>query len=110
MYRTTASRQARHSGHRSNEHGRSVPLNPDQLPSKSIASQSVAEQAEILAREIESLRQDLLEAAQVQRRLNGPRELRRGSYEIACETFPVRHISGDFCTVFDVGHRTVFAL
>ena len=61
-------------------------------------------------REIESLRQDLIEAAQVQRRLNGPRELRRGKYEIACETFPVRHISGDFCTVFDVGHRTVFAL
>src|SRR5512147_71332 len=60
--------------------------------------------------ELQSLRQDLSEAAQVQHLLNGPRELRRGNYEIACESFPVRHISGDFCTVFDVGHRTVFAL
>src|SRR5437763_13505240 len=110
MYRATAIQQTKHSGYRSNEYGRSVLSNPEQLPSNNIPSQSAAEQVEILAREFESLRQDLLEAAQVQRRLNGPRELRRGSYEIACETFPVRYISGDFCTVFDVGHRTVFAL
>jgi sigma-B regulation protein RsbU (phosphoserine phosphatase) len=46
----------------------------------------------------------------VQRRLNGPRELRRGEFEIACEMFPFRQISGDFCSVFDVGNETVFAL
>jgi sigma-B regulation protein RsbU (phosphoserine phosphatase) len=69
-----------------------------------------AAQAKVLENEIQSLRQDLSEAAQVQHLLNGPRELRRGNYEIACETFSVRPISGDFCTVFDVGHRTVFAI
>jgi serine phosphatase RsbU (regulator of sigma subunit) len=50
------------------------------------------------------------EAAHLQHLLNGPRELRRGDFEIACETFPVNLISGDFCTIFDVGNKTVFAL
>jgi len=75
------------------------------------AERALAEaQARRLESEIQSLRQDLSEAAQVQHLLNGPRELRRGSFEIACETFPVRQVSGDFCTVFDVGGRTAFAL
>jgi sigma-B regulation protein RsbU (phosphoserine phosphatase) len=89
------------------------------MPSNSIDEHSeqnrgvqsfAAAQAKILENEIQSLRQDLSEAAQVQHLLNGPRELRRGNFEIACETFPVHQISGDFCTIFDVGHRTVFAL
>ena len=69
-----------------------------------------AAQSRSLESEIQLLRQDMSEAAQVQHLLNGPRELRRGSYEIACETFPVRQVSGDFCTVFDVGGRTAFAI
>lgn len=42
------------------------------------------------------------EAAQVQRRLCAPRELRLGDFEIAGEIFPVRHLSGDFFKVFEL--------
>jgi sigma-B regulation protein RsbU (phosphoserine phosphatase) len=45
----------------------------------------------------------------VQRRLTGPRQFRRGAYEIACEIFAVRQISGDFFCAFDVGEVTIFA-
>lgn len=63
-----------------------------------------------IEKEIESLREDLSGAERIQHLLNGPREVHRGEFEIACETFPVQHISGDFCTVFDAGERTVFAI
>ncbi len=46
---------------------------------------------------------ELYEAAQMQRRLSGPRLLRRGRFEIAAEIFPVRHVSGDFLTVAEAG-------
>ncbi len=114
MHRTPAIRQSRRSEHRSKDYGWSVsstaPSSDEHSDHSRELQSSAAAQTEALGREIQSLRRDLLEAAQVQYRLNGPRELRRGSYEIACETFPVRPISGDFCTVFDVGRRTVFAL
>src|SRR5690349_23413818 len=49
------------------------------------------------------LHQAIFEAAQVQRRLCAPRELSRGDFEIAGEIFPVRHLSGDFFKVMDLG-------
>lgn len=107
MHRATKIRQARYSGYRQNEAGR--PTSTKASPS-SEQSQLASGHREALEREVKALRQDLFEASQVQHRLNGPRELRRGSYEIACETFPASQISGDFCTVFDVGNKTVFAL
>lgn len=114
MHRSTKIRRARRAVSRSSEHGRSLTSNIHSVDQHSDqdrnSSSFAAAEAKALEREIQSLRQDLSEAAQVQHLLNGPRELRRGNYEIACETFPVRHISGDFCTVFDVGRRTVFAL
>lgn len=69
-----------------------------------------ATHVEALEREIATLKQELADAAQVQRCFTGPRTIRRGEYEIAFETFAARHISGDFCTVFDVGDRIVLAL
>jgi len=42
------------------------------------------------------------EAAQVQRRLCAPREVRMGDFEIAGEIFPVRHLSGDFFKVIEL--------
>jgi sigma-B regulation protein RsbU (phosphoserine phosphatase) len=112
MHRGTKRRHARHSGIRSNEYGRALaPASIDEHSDQGKQLQSFAmAHPNALEGEIQSLRQDLSEAAQVQHLLNGPRELRRGNYEIACETFPVGTISGDFCTVFDVGHRTAFAL
>ena len=43
-------------------------------------------------REHDELRRVLFEAAQVQRKLCGPRLLRCESFEIATEIFPVRHL------------------
>jgi serine phosphatase RsbU (regulator of sigma subunit) len=56
-----------------------------------------------LRQEHAKLRQAIFEAAQVQRRLCAPRELTWGDFEIAGEIFPVRHLSGDFFKVFELG-------
>jgi len=71
---------------------------------------ALEEQLESLRREHDELRRTMFEAAQVQRRLCGPRHLRRASFEIATEIFPVRHLSGDFAGVFDLGADLVVAL
>ncbi len=63
-----------------------------------------------LERERRDIHQELFEAAQVQRRLSGPRGLRRGRYEIASEVFPVRHLAGDFVSAVDIGSQTWIAL
>ena len=53
--------------------------------------------------------QGLLEAAHVQRRLSGPRQIQRGRFDIASEVFPVRHLAGDFVSAVDIGARTWIA-
>ncbi len=63
-----------------------------------------------LERERREFYQELFEAAQVQRRLSGPRQWRRGKLEIASEVFPVRHLAGDFVTAMDIAGRTWVAL
>jgi serine phosphatase RsbU (regulator of sigma subunit) len=103
MHRGIRSRHSSRSGNRSGEFVR--PLSPSMAEEHSVAAQ-----ARVLENEVRSLRQDISEAAHLQHLLNGPRELRRGHFEIACETFPVNLISGDFCTIFDVGNKTVIAL
>ena len=68
------------------------------------------ERAQFLADELEALRRDqaklqqaIFEAAQVQRRLCAPREITWREFEIAGEIFPVRHLSGDFFKVMELG-------
>lgn len=63
-----------------------------------------------LNREHDDLRRAIYEAAQVQRRLCGPRHLRAGSYEFASEIFPVRHLSGDFISLLQLEGDLVFAI
>jgi sigma-B regulation protein RsbU (phosphoserine phosphatase) len=63
-----------------------------------------------LRHEQDDLRRTVLEAAQLQRRLCGPRYLRRGSYTLAAELFPVQHVSGDLLSVLECGSRLIFAL
>ena len=48
------------------------------------------------------IHRSFFEAAQVQRRLCAPREVRMGDFEIAGEIFPVRHLSGDFFKVIEL--------
>jgi serine phosphatase RsbU (regulator of sigma subunit) len=62
------------------------------------------------AEEVAALYRELFEALQVQRRLSGPRRIRRGQFEITSEVFPIQYFSGDFVIVFDVGDSTFFAL
>jgi serine phosphatase RsbU (regulator of sigma subunit) len=71
---------------------------------------ALEDQLSNLKREHDDLRHAMYEAAQVQRRLCGPRHLRAGSYEFASEIFPVRHLSGDFTTLLEIDGDLVFAI
>ena len=64
----------------------------------------------LLQREHEQMRRTFFEVAQTQRRLCGPRYLRRGSFELAGEIFPVNDLSGDFVSIFEAGNEVVFAI
>ena len=61
-------------------------------------------------REHAKLQQAIYEAAQAQRKLCAPRELTWGEFEIAGEIFPVRHLSGDFFKVMELGSVLGLAL
>ena len=73
--------------------------------SRSLASgiQSVKQELDAVRREQAKLQQAVYEAAQIQRKLCAPRELVWGEFEIAGEIFPVRHLSGDFFKVMELG-------
>jgi len=71
---------------------------------------ALEDQLASLKREHDDLRRAMYEAAQVQRRLCGPRHLRAGSYEFASEIFPVRHLSGDFTSLLQIEGDLVFAI
>jgi serine phosphatase RsbU (regulator of sigma subunit) len=60
----------------------------------------------VLERERREFHLELLEAAHVQRRLSGPRQMARGVFDIAGEVFPARYLAGDFVSAMDVGERT----
>ena len=74
------------------------------------SSSAQAHELSELRHQRDELRRTVFEAAQMQRRLCGPRYLRRGSYTLAGELFPVQQVSGDFLSVFERGSRLIFAL
>lgn len=63
-----------------------------------------------LKRENDDLNRTMYEAAQVQRRLCGPRYFCAGGYEFASEIFPVRHLSGDFIILRQLDGEVIFAI
>ena len=71
---------------------------------------ALEEQFAQLRCEHDDLRRTLFEAAQVQRKLCGPRYRRFGAFEVASEIFPVRHLSGDFVSLFECAGDLVFAI
>lgn len=73
-------------------------------------SRALEEEIAALRHDRDALQLGFFEAAYVQQRLGAPRRLRRGAFDIAGETFPVRHASGDFLTAFDTGVHTVLGL
>ena len=76
--------------------GRGVPSPHDEL--------------DALRREFAEVYRELYEAVQMQRKLSGPRQLRRRDFDLAAEIFPVRHLSGDFCTIADCGDSVLLAI
>jgi len=69
---------------------------------------SLREQLDSLHREKLDLHNQLFEAAQIQRKLSGPRLLRHADLQFASEVFAARFLSGDFITFSKNGSR-VFA-
>jgi serine phosphatase RsbU (regulator of sigma subunit) len=66
-------------------------------------AQFVRDELDALRRDQAKLQQAIFEAAQIQRRLCAPRARTWGEFEVAGEIFPVRHLSGDFFKVMELG-------
>ena len=64
---------------------------------------ALEEQLAALRQEQSKLHRGIFEAAQIQRRLCAPRQFSSGQFEVAGEIFPVRHLSGDFFKVMELG-------
>ena len=62
-----------------------------------------------LVREKLDLHSQLFEAAQIQRKLSGPRELRHGCLQFASEVFAARFLSGDFTTFLQSDSKVLMA-
>ena len=75
---------------------------PTTAKSLTAGIQSVKQELDAVRREQAKVQQAIYEAAQIQRKLCAPRELVWGEFEIAGESFPVRHLSGDFFKVMEL--------
>jgi serine phosphatase RsbU (regulator of sigma subunit) len=62
------------------------------------SASSLQDEVDSLHREKLDLHSQLFEAAQIQRKLSGPRLLRHGDLQFASEVFAARFLSGDFVT------------
>jgi serine phosphatase RsbU (regulator of sigma subunit) len=67
------------------------------------------DEVDSLLREKLDLHSELFEAAQIQRKLRGPREFRCGSLQFASEVFAARFLSGDFTTFLKSGSKVLMA-
>ena len=65
---------------------------------------------ETLQRDYAELNTAIFEAAQVHRRLCAPTLLRHGAFDVATETFAVRHLPGDFVSIEETRDGLVLAL
>lgn len=68
------------------------------------------EEMDSLVRERLELHAQLFEAAQIQRKLSGPRSVQCGSMEFASEVFAARYLSGDFAVLSQSGPRVLATL
>lgn len=79
----------------------SIPPPPSSAPPR--------DEMDSLLREKLDLHSQLFEAAQIQRKLSGPRELRNGSLQFASEVFAARFLSGDFTMFLKSGPKILMA-
>lgn len=70
---------------------------------------SLEDELDSLRRERLDLHSQLFEAAQVQRKLCGPHQLRHGSLQFTSEVFAARFLSGDFTTFLPSGSKVLVA-
>ncbi len=68
------------------------------------------DEVDALQREKLDLHAQLFEAAQIQRKLSGPRKLRCGDVQFASEVFAARYLSGDFTMFSQNGSRVLATL
>jgi sigma-B regulation protein RsbU (phosphoserine phosphatase) len=80
------------------------------LATRQIASVPIQSEVSALLREKLDLHAQLFEAAQIQRKLSGPRELRCGDIEFASEVFAARYLSGDFTMLLQNDSRVTATL
>lgn len=90
--------------------GRARPAANSSDSAEASGDPALQEQIAVLAAQRDTLQRALFDAAQVQRRLSGPRQLIRGDFEIAGESFPAQYVSGDLLATFDVGEHTLLAI
>jgi sigma-B regulation protein RsbU (phosphoserine phosphatase) len=74
-----------------------------------LPSLQLQDEVDSLMREKLDLHSQLFEAAQIQRKLSGPRELRQGCLQFASEVFAARFLSGDFTTFLQSGSKVLMA-
>lgn len=76
-----------------------------------VAADVVAqERIDALLHERLDLHGQLFEAAQIQRKLSGPRTLRHGTMQFASEVFAAHYLSGDFVALSHVGGKVLAVL
>src|SRR6516225_8161544 len=68
------------------------------------------DEVDAFLRERLDLHAQLFEAAQIQRKLSGPRTLHCGEMQFASEVFAARYLSGDFAVVSQNDSRVLAAL
>src|SRR3984893_1256045 len=73
------------------------------------SSAPLRDEVDSLLRERLDLHSQLFEAAQIQRKLSGPHELRYGGLQLASEVFAARFLSGDFTTYLQTGSKILVA-
>ena len=94
---------------RSSHSNRSAQQLSTTLPAAHVAAiASPQNEVDSLLRERLDLHAQLFEAAQIQRKLSGPRALQRGDMQFASEVFAARYLPGDFAVLSQSGSK-VFA-
>lgn len=73
-------------------------------------SVSLHDEMDSLLRERLDLHAELFEAAQIQRKLSGPRVLRHGEMQFASEVFAAHYLSGDFAVLSQNGSKVLATL
>ena len=95
----------------SNRHNWSAQQSPVTLPPTPVAESSTPQdEVDSILQERLDLHAQLFEAAQIQRKLSGPRMLQVGDMQFASEVFAARYLSGDFTVLSQSGSKVFTTL